>query len=72
MYLRTIYNDKQSTLEESLNKNESATIHKQSLCFLANKNFNVIKGIPPSIANELFDLNGGVNCDSRNGSINSV
>ena len=54
--VRIIYNDKVSTFEQLLEKDSSVSIYTRNLCFLAVEMFKVIKGIAPTITNNLFDL----------------
>ena len=54
--LRIIYNDKVSTLEQLLRKDSSASMHTRNLRFLAIEIFTVVKGLAPTIINDLFPL----------------
>ena len=63
--LRIICNDKYSTFEELLENDNSVTIHKGNLCFLATEMLKVMNDISSSV-NELFDCNEGDNYNFRN------
>ena len=74
-----VYNDKNSTFNELLGKNGSASIHQQILQKLAVEMFKVSSGLSPEIINETFqfrkqrriqdccDIQDGVLCDNING-----
>ena len=53
---RIIYEDKSSTFEQLLEKDSSVSIHTRNLCFLAVEMFKVVKGLVPTIINDLFPL----------------
>ena len=71
-----VYNDKNSTFNELLGKNGSASIHQQILQKLAVEMFKVSRGLSPEIINETFqftkqrriqdccDIQDGVLCDN--------
>ena len=54
--LGIIYEDKASTFEQLLEKDSSVSIHTRNLCFLAVEMFKVVKGLAPTIINDLFPL----------------
>ena len=54
--LRIIYKDKASTFEQLLEKDSSVSIHTRNLRFLAVEMFKVVKGLAPTIINDLFPL----------------
>ena len=54
--LRMVYNDKNSTFDELLEKHGSAYIHHQNLQKLAVEIFKVARGLTPQIINEIFNL----------------
>ena len=54
--LRIIYNDKVSTSEQLLEKDSSVSIHARNLRFLAVEMFKVVKGLAPTIINDLLPL----------------
>ena len=54
--LRKIYEDKASTFEQLLEKDSSVSIHTRNLRFLAVEMFKVVKGLAPTIINDLFPL----------------
>ena len=54
--LGIIYNDKVSTFEQLLEKDNSASMHTSNLRFLAIEMFAVVKGLTPTIINHLFPL----------------
>lgn len=58
-------NNKYSTFEELLENDNSVTIHKGNLCFLATEMLKVMNDISSSV-NELFDCNEGDNYNFRN------
>ena len=53
-------NNKYSTFEELLEKNNSATMSKQNLRSRATEIFEVINGISPLKVTELFNRNEGI------------
>ena len=52
-FLRMIYEDKTSTFEQLLEKNSSVSIHTRNLYFLTLEMFKVVKGLAPTIINDL-------------------
>ena len=54
--LRIIYKDKASTFEQLLEKDNSVSIHTRNLRFLAVEMYKVVKGLAPTIINDLFPL----------------
>ena len=52
--LRITYNDKSSSYGELLTKDRSATMHHRNIRALAIQIYKVIKGICPSLLNEVF------------------
>ena len=52
--LRIIYNDKQSSFEELLEKDGSVSIHIRNLQLLATEMYKVTKGLSPQIMNDVF------------------
>ena len=56
MYLRIIYNDKVSTLEQLLEKDSSVSMHTRNRCFLAVEMFKDLKSLAPTIIYDLFPL----------------
>ena len=53
-FLRIIYGDKQSSFEELLEKDSSASIHERNIQILATKMYKVSKGMSPPQITELF------------------
>jgi len=66
--LRTIYNDKISSFESLLDKNNSVTIHCRNIQFLAIEMFKVSKGLSPDIVDEIFIRNENNQYNTRNNS----
>ena len=72
--LRIVYQDKKSSFEELLQKDNSVTVHMKNLQYLATKIFRVKSGLSPIIMNEVFDfqeneshnLGSGIHLASRN------
>lgn len=56
--LRIVYNDKQSSFEELLNKDSSVSIHHRNIQSLAIEMYKVASGISPELLNEVFQLRG--------------
>ena len=54
--LRLIYNDKRSTFEQLLDKDNSVSIHIRNLQTLAIEMYKVVNGSSPLIMNEIFQL----------------
>ena len=52
--LRLIYNDKQSTFHELLEKDCSVSIHTRTFQFLVTEMYKLAKGISPTIMQEIF------------------
>ena len=52
--LRLIYNDKQSTSEELIEKDDSVSIHITNLQTLAFEMYNVVNGGSPEMMKEVF------------------
>ena len=66
MLLRTIYCDKNSTFDKSLDEVGSVTMHEQSLQFLEIEMFKVAKNSAPTIFYEIFKKNEQNICYLRN------
>ena len=54
--LRTIYNDKQSSFEQLLDKDGSVSIHHKNVQFLLIEMFKIKNNIAPKILTEIFKL----------------
>ena len=54
--LRIIYNDKRSTFEEPLAKDNSVSVHHNNIHALAIEIYKVANGISPEIMNEVFKV----------------
>ena len=54
--LRIIYNDKQSSFTESVNKESSVSIHIRNIQRLANEMFKFYNGSSPPLLNNIFKL----------------
>ena len=52
--LRVVYNDNVSSFEEMLQKDDSVTIHEKNIQTLSIELFKVLKGLSPTIMDELF------------------
>ena len=52
--LRTIYNDKQSSFEQLLDKDGSVSIHHKNVQFLLIEMFKIKNNIAPKILTEIF------------------
>ena len=63
--LRIIYKDKASTFEQLLGKDSSVSLHARNLRFLAVEMFKVVKGLAPTIINDLFPLKETSNYNLR-------
>ena len=63
--LRIIYNDKVSTFEQLLEKDSSASMCTRNLRFLAIEMFAIVKGLAPTIINDLFPLKATNNYNLR-------
>ena len=73
--LRIVYQDKQSSFEELLQKDNSVSAHMKNLQYLATKIFKIKNGLAPIIINEVFfnfqenesyNLRSGIHLASRN------
>ena len=54
--LRIIYNDKRSTFEELLAKDNSAPVHHNNIHAIAIEMYKAVNGISPDIMNKFFKL----------------
>ena len=63
--LRIVYNDKQPTFEELLDKDNSVSIHHNNIQTLAIEMYKVANGIAPEIMNEIFRLRNDQYYDLR-------
>ena len=75
--LRAVYNDKKSTFEELLDKDNSVTIHQRNLQVLATELYKVKTNIAPEIVKDIFNTQDSTyNLRSGNsfrlGNINTV
>ena len=59
--LRVVYNDKQSSFNESLEKDDSVSIHMRNIQILATKIYKLVNNLLPPGMNRVFKLNS----DSR-------
>ena len=59
--LRVVYNDKQSSFNELLEKDDSVSIHMRNIQILATKIYKLVNNLLPSSMNRVFKLNS----DSR-------
>ena len=59
--LRIVYNDKQSSFNELLEKDGSVSIHMRNIQILATEMYKLINNLSPPIMNRVFKLNS----DSR-------
>lgn len=66
--LSIVYDDKSSTFEELLEKDNSVSIHHKNLQVLATEIYKVINGISPQIMQKIFRLRKQP-YDLRNGDI---
>ena len=64
--LRVVYNDKQSSFNELLQKDNSVSIHHRNLQVLATEVYKVIHGLSPEIMKDIFELRD-LNYNLRNG-----
>ena len=64
--LRIVYNDNQSTFEELLEKDNTVSVHRRNLQFLAIELYKVINGISPDLMKEVFPLNDDSGYNLRN------
>ena len=55
--LRIVYNDKNATFDELLEKDKSVTVHSRNLQILATEMFKVRNGLGPEILNDVFQIN---------------
>ena len=58
---KQLYNDKESTFEQLLEKDSSVSINTRNLRFLAVEMFKFVKGLAPTTINDLFTLKGMIN-----------
>ena len=56
-FLRTIYNDKQSSFNELLEKDGSASIHERNLQFLATGMYKISNGLSKPLMKNIFPIN---------------
>ena len=54
--LRIVYQDKQSSFEELLQKDNSVSVQMKNLQYLATEIFKVKNGLSPIIMNEVFNF----------------
>ena len=54
--LRIIYNDKQSSFTELLNKSNSVSVHIRNIQRLAIEMFRFYNGLPPPLMSNMFKL----------------
>ena len=64
--LRIIYNDKTSSFQDLLNKDDSVSIHNRNLQLLAIEMFKVKNGIAPEIESEIFKVKSEFKYNLRN------
>ena len=57
--LRIVYNDKQSSFNELLEKDGSVSIHMRNIQILATEMYKLINNLSPIIMNRVFKLNSG-------------
>ena len=55
-YLRIIYNDKQSSFEQLLRRDNSVSIHHRNIQALATEINKIVDGTAPNIIKKLFKL----------------
>ena len=60
-YLRIVYNDKQSSFNELLEKDDSVSIHMRNIQILATKIYKLVNNLLPPSMNRVFKLDS----DSR-------
>ena len=56
-YLRTIYNDKQSSFNELLEKDGSVSIHERILQVLATEMYKISNGLSTLLMKDIFPIN---------------
>ena len=56
-FLRFLCNAKQSSFHKLLERDNSVSIHKQKLGFLAVEMLRIIKGVAPTLVKEMFPSN---------------
>ena len=54
---RLVYNDRQLTIEELLDKDKSLSIHHRNLQVLATEMFKLYSNVAPDIMNNVFEKN---------------
>ena len=67
MALRIVDQDKQSSFEELLQKDNSVFVYMKNLQYLATEIFKVKKGLPPIIMNQVFNFQENESCNLRSG-----
>jgi hypothetical protein len=67
--LRIIYNDKSSSFNELLERDNSISVHEQSIRSLAIEMFKVVKGIASKLFSEIFGYRENMRYNFRNDSI---
>ena len=55
--LRIVYNDKQSSFNELLEKDGSVSIHMRNIQILATEMYKLVNNLSPPIMNRVFELN---------------
>ena len=65
--LRIVYQDKESSFEELLQKDNSVSVLMKSLQYLATEIFNVKSGLSPIIMNEVFNFQENESYNLRSG-----
>ena len=55
-YLRIIYNDKESSFEQLLRRDNSVSIHHRNIQALAIEIYKIVDGTAPNIIKKLFKL----------------
>ena len=55
--LRVVYNDKQSSFNELVEKDGSVSIHMRDIQILATEMYKLVNNLSPSIMNRVFKLN---------------
>ena len=58
--LRTIYNDKQSSFNELLEKDSSVLIHEQNLQVLATELYKISNGLSTPLMKNIFPINRNI------------
>ena len=56
-YIRTIYNDKQSSFNELLEKDGSVSIHEGNLQVLATEIYKISNGLSTPLIKDIFPIN---------------